>query len=158
MYRQPRWPHRTVLAIELVLVHECLGCFLKSALLLTDTKPSGGRTAMSSLDITPLHPGASEKIILHLWTALPQCCISVSNLMLLIKKENRIKATIPACQWETHSVDLHVSHLVPSFIPCTGVSPAIDILYNTFCMNLIMSQVLVACDSVCSQCSRHTLI
>lgn len=106
------------------------------------------------------HHAASEMIILHLWTALPQCCISASNLMLLIKKENRIKATIPARQWEMHSVDLHVSHLVPSFTSCTGVSPAIDILYNTFCIHAsdIMSQVLKACFSVCSQRSRHTLI
>lgn len=48
---------------------------------------------MSSLDsIVPLQAGASEMIILHLWTALPQCCISVLNLMLLIKTESGIKA------------------------------------------------------------------
>lgn len=69
------------------------------------------------------------------WTALPQYCISVLNLMLLIKKgkENMIKATIPACQWEMHSVDLHVSHLVLSYT-CAGTSPVINCIIHSACI------------------------
>lgn len=114
MYQQALLTVQMLLLSNSSLFTSASAFFFKSTLLPTDAEPSGGRTAMSSLDgITPLQAGASEMIILHLRTvALPQCCISVSDLMLLIKKENRIKAATPARQWETRSVDLHVSHLV----------------------------------------------
>lgn len=86
-----------------------------------------------------------EISILHLKVALPQCCVSVSNLMLPFKKNKNtqmIKAVIPSSsQFEMCSVDLYVSLFILWYTYYhIGTSP---MMYNAYCMlHELMTQVL----------------
>lgn len=89
-----------------------------------------------------------EISILHLKVALPHCCVSVSNLMLLIKKiptwSKQWFPPPPSSQFEMHTVDLYVSHFILGYIyNPTGTAPVTRV--NAYCMpHRFMTQVLKA--------------